>query len=89
MFIYRHCQFSHRVRELLEQDGGFEECAIACKKEIKHGILSTLTLNNSYVIAGDSRGTKAVRAACKEVGSVSDIIFEMRFNANVFSPGTA
>lgn len=27
----RHCQFSHRVKELLEKDGGFEECAIACK----------------------------------------------------------
>ncbi|TNM89542.1 hypothetical protein fugu_003776 [Takifugu bimaculatus] len=62
---HKHCQFSHHVRELLEQDGGFEECAIAC----------------------DSRGTKAVQAACKEVGSVSDIIFEMRFNTNVFSPG--
>ncbi|CAG08556.1 unnamed protein product, partial [Tetraodon nigroviridis] len=30
-----------------------------------------------------------VRAACKEVGSVSDIIFEMRFNPNVFSPGVS
>lgn len=38
-------------------------------------------------IADDSRGTDAVRAACKEVGSVSNIIFEMRFNSDVFSPG--
>ncbi|KAL0979313.1 hypothetical protein UPYG_G00183520 [Umbra pygmaea] len=38
------------------------------------------------VRAGDSRGTDAVRAACKDVGSVSDIIFEMRFNPSVFSP---
>ncbi|XP_076859579.1 clustered mitochondria protein homolog [Brachyhypopomus gauderio] len=37
--------------------------------------------------AGDSRGTDAIRKACKDVGSVSDIIFEMRFNPNVFSPG--
>ncbi|XP_026766552.3 clustered mitochondria protein homolog [Pangasianodon hypophthalmus] len=37
--------------------------------------------------SGDSRGTEAVRAACKDVGSISDIIFEMRFNPNVFSPG--
>uniref|UniRef100_A0A3P8U0B3 Si:ch211-166a6.5 n=1 Tax=Amphiprion percula TaxID=161767 RepID=A0A3P8U0B3_AMPPE len=37
--------------------------------------------------AGDSRATEAVRAACKDVGSVSDIIFEMRFIPNVFSPG--
>lgn len=50
---------------------------------------TSLTQSNIYVIAGDSRGTKAVQAACKEVGSVSDIIFEMRFNTNVFSPGTA
>lgn len=38
-------------------------------------------------IADDSRGTSAVRAACKEVGSVSNIIFEMRLNSDVFSPG--
>uniref|UniRef100_A0A3Q4GD51 Clustered mitochondria protein homolog n=1 Tax=Neolamprologus brichardi TaxID=32507 RepID=A0A3Q4GD51_NEOBR len=37
----------------------------------------------------DSRATAAVRAACKDVGSVSDILFEMRFNPNVFSPGVA
>lgn len=37
--------------------------------------------------ACDSRATNAVRAACKEVGSVSDIIFEMRFNTSVFCPG--
>ncbi|XP_062854364.1 clustered mitochondria protein homolog [Trichomycterus rosablanca] len=36
---------------------------------------------------GDSRGTEAVRAACKQGGSISDIIFEMRFNPNIFSPG--
>lgn len=39
------------------------------------------------VPSGDSRGTEAVRAACKDVGSISDIIFEMRFNPAVFSPG--
>uniref|UniRef100_A0A3B3V655 Clustered mitochondria protein homolog n=1 Tax=Poecilia latipinna TaxID=48699 RepID=A0A3B3V655_9TELE len=38
-------------------------------------------------LPGDSRATDAVRAACRDVGSVSDIIFEMRFNPNVFSPG--
>uniref|UniRef100_A0A8D0ATA9 Clustered mitochondria protein homolog n=1 Tax=Sander lucioperca TaxID=283035 RepID=A0A8D0ATA9_SANLU len=43
-------------------------------------------LTNVCILAGDSRATKAVRAACKEVGSVSDIIFEMRFNPSVFSP---
>uniref|UniRef100_A0A4W4FGN6 Si:ch211-166a6.5 n=1 Tax=Electrophorus electricus TaxID=8005 RepID=A0A4W4FGN6_ELEEL len=37
--------------------------------------------------ACDSRGTDAIRKACKDVGSVSDIIFEMRFNPNVLSPG--
>uniref|UniRef100_A0A3P8W163 Clu domain-containing protein n=1 Tax=Cynoglossus semilaevis TaxID=244447 RepID=A0A3P8W163_CYNSE len=37
--------------------------------------------------ASDSSATEAVRAACKEVGSVNDIIFEMRFNPNVFCPG--
>ncbi|XP_072244123.1 clustered mitochondria protein homolog [Leuresthes tenuis] len=62
---HKHCQFTDRVREKLDENGGFEECATAC----------------------DSRSTDAVRAACKEVGSVSDIIFEMRFNPNVFSPG--
>ncbi|XP_036952790.1 clustered mitochondria protein homolog [Acanthopagrus latus] len=62
---HKHCQFTQRVREILDKNGGFEECATA----------------------GDSRATEAVRAACKEVGSVSDIIFEMRFNSSVFSPG--
>ncbi|XP_008280230.1 clustered mitochondria protein homolog [Stegastes partitus] len=64
---HKHCQFTQHVREKLDENGGFEECATA----------------------GDSRGTEAVRAACKEVGSVSDIIFEMRFNPNVFSPGVS
>ncbi|CAG5922769.1 unnamed protein product [Menidia menidia] len=62
---HKHCQFTQHVRESLDENGGFEECATAC----------------------DSRATDAVRAACKKVGSVSDIIFEMRFNPNVFSPG--
>uniref|UniRef100_A0A672YDS7 Clustered mitochondria protein homolog n=1 Tax=Sphaeramia orbicularis TaxID=375764 RepID=A0A672YDS7_9TELE len=58
---HKHNQFTQRVREQLDENGGFEEC--------------------------DSRSTNAVRDACKEVGSVSNIIFEMRFNPNVFSPG--
>ncbi|CAL8347888.1 unnamed protein product [Lota lota] len=62
---HKHSQFNQRVRELMEEDGGFEECAKA----------------------GDARATKAVRAACEEVGSISNIIFEMRFNPNVFSTG--
>ncbi|KAM4579135.1 clustered mitochondria protein homolog [Fundulus diaphanus] len=62
---HKHCQFTQRVKEKMEENGGFEECATAC----------------------DSRATDAVRAACRDVGSVSDIIFEMRFNPNVFSPG--
>uniref|UniRef100_A0A8C2KTN6 Si:ch211-166a6.5 n=1 Tax=Cyprinus carpio TaxID=7962 RepID=A0A8C2KTN6_CYPCA len=37
--------------------------------------------------SADSRNIVAVRKACKDVGSVSDIIFEMRFNPNVYSPG--
>ncbi|KAM3867538.1 clustered mitochondria protein homolog [Diretmus argenteus] len=64
---HKHSQFTQCVREILEENGGFEECATA----------------------GDSRGTNAVRAACKEVGSISDIIFEMRFNPNIFSPGVS
>ncbi|XP_029016845.1 clustered mitochondria protein homolog [Betta splendens] len=64
---HKHCQFTQRVRETLEENGGFEECAIAC----------------------DSRATDAVRAACKDVGSISDNIFEMRFNPNVFSEGVS
>ncbi|XP_030592954.1 clustered mitochondria protein homolog [Archocentrus centrarchus] len=64
---HKHCQFTQRVRKLLDENGGFEECATS----------------------GDSRATAAVRAACKDVGSVSDIIFEMRFNPNVFSSGVA
>ncbi|KAK7136340.1 hypothetical protein R3I94_014855 [Phoxinus phoxinus] len=39
------------------------------------------------VKSGDSPNVDAVRKACKDVGSVSDIIFEMRFNPNIFSPG--
>ncbi|XP_008417000.1 clustered mitochondria protein homolog [Poecilia reticulata] len=62
---HKHCQFTQRVKEKMDENGGFEECATAC----------------------DSRATDAVRAACRDVGSVSDIIFEMRFNPNVFSPG--
>ncbi|XP_070821605.1 clustered mitochondria protein homolog [Chaetodon trifascialis] len=62
---HKHCQFTQHVREMLDKNGGFEECATAC----------------------DSRATEAVRDACKAVGSVSDIIFEMRFNPSVFSPG--
>ncbi|XP_036434727.1 clustered mitochondria protein homolog [Colossoma macropomum] len=62
---HKHSQFTKRVRERMEENGGVEEC----------------------VKAGDSRGTEAVRGACKDVGSVSDIIFEMRFNPNIFSPG--
>ncbi|XP_049907229.1 clustered mitochondria protein homolog [Epinephelus moara] len=62
---HKHCQFTQHVRETLDENGGFEECATAC----------------------DSRATQAVRAACKEVGSVSDIIFEMRFSPSVFSSG--
>lgn len=46
-----------------------------------------LYLTNVFIFTGDSRATNAVRAACKDVGSVSDTIFEMRFNPNVFSPG--
>uniref|UniRef100_A0A3Q4GK75 Clustered mitochondria protein homolog n=1 Tax=Neolamprologus brichardi TaxID=32507 RepID=A0A3Q4GK75_NEOBR len=65
-FSQHHCQFTQRVRELLDENGGFEECATS-----------------------DSRATAAVRAACKDVGSVSDILFEMRFNPNVFSPSTS
>ncbi|CAL8234207.1 unnamed protein product, partial [Arctogadus glacialis] len=61
---HKHTQFNQRVRELMEEDGGFEECAKP----------------------GDARATKAVRAACEEVGSVSHLIFEMRFNPNVFCP---
>ncbi|KAM9393900.1 clustered mitochondria protein homolog isoform 2-T2 [Pholidichthys leucotaenia] len=64
---HKHCQFTERVRELLDENGGFEECAAAA----------------------DSRSTEAVRAACREVGSVSDIIFEIRLNPNVFSPGVS
>ncbi|KAG7489609.1 hypothetical protein JOB18_016073 [Solea senegalensis] len=62
---HKHYQYTQRVRETMEEKGGFEECATA----------------------GDSRATDAVRAACKAVGSVSDIIFEMRLNPNVLSPG--
>ncbi|XP_068994474.1 clustered mitochondria protein homolog [Embiotoca jacksoni] len=64
---HKHCQFTQRVRETLDENGGFEECATA----------------------SDSRATDAVRAACKDVGSVSNIIFEMRFNPSVFSPGVS
>ncbi|KAI3372888.1 hypothetical protein L3Q82_023340, partial [Scortum barcoo] len=64
---HKHCQYTQRVREILDKNGGFEECATAC----------------------DSRATEAVRAACKEVGSVSSIIFEMRLNPSIFSPGVS
>lgn len=62
---HKHSQFTQRVKEKMDENGGLEDCATAC----------------------DSRAMDAVRAACRDVGSVSDIIFEMRFNPNVFSPG--
>ncbi|XP_058640730.1 LOW QUALITY PROTEIN: clustered mitochondria protein homolog [Onychostoma macrolepis] len=37
--------------------------------------------------SADSLNIDAVRKACKDVGSISDIIFEMRFIPNVYSPG--
>uniref|UniRef100_A0A667YRG9 Clustered mitochondria protein homolog n=1 Tax=Myripristis murdjan TaxID=586833 RepID=A0A667YRG9_9TELE len=64
---HKHSQFTQRVRERMEEDGGFAECATA----------------------GDARSLNSVRGACKDVGSVSDIIFEMRFNPNIFSPGVS
>ncbi|XP_077417265.1 clustered mitochondria protein homolog [Vanacampus margaritifer] len=64
---HRHTQFTQFVREKLDNNGGFEECATA----------------------GDSRAAEAIQAACKEVGSLSQIIFEMRFCPNVFSPGVS
>ncbi|KAM9359844.1 clustered mitochondria protein homolog [Symphorus nematophorus] len=64
---HKHCQFTQRVREILDENGGFEECATA----------------------SDSRARTAVRTACKDVGSVSDIIFEMRLNPSVFCPGVS
>ncbi|XP_061906811.1 clustered mitochondria protein homolog [Entelurus aequoreus] len=39
--------------------------------------------------ACDSRATEAVRDACKEVGSLSEVIFEMRLCPNLFSPGVS
>ncbi|XP_051524200.1 clustered mitochondria protein homolog isoform X2 [Myxocyprinus asiaticus] len=62
---HKHAQFTKRVKELMEESGGVDEC----------------------IKAGDSRSTDAVRGACKDVGSISHIIFEMRFNPNIFSPG--
>lgn len=94
---FRHTQFTQHVRETLDENGGFEECATACKnsfsrskcykwqsqKQFVHQYLTCIS-----ILTGDSRATNAVRAACKEVGSVSDIIFEMRFSPSVFSSGT-
>ncbi|XP_039627681.1 clustered mitochondria protein homolog [Polypterus senegalus] len=37
--------------------------------------------------AAGPKGVDAVRVACKEVGSVSDIMFEIRFNPDINSPG--
>ncbi|KAM8866783.1 clustered mitochondria protein homolog [Synchiropus picturatus] len=62
---HKHAQFSQCVRDKLNEEGGFEECATA----------------------SDSRAREAVRLACKEVGSVSNIIFEMGFSPSTFSPG--
>ncbi|KAM7391868.1 hypothetical protein PAMP_022519 [Pampus punctatissimus] len=64
---HKHTQFALHVKDTLDKNGGFEECATAC----------------------DSRATNAVRDACRKVGSISDIIFEMRFNPNVFSSGVS
>ncbi|XP_042561316.1 clustered mitochondria protein homolog [Clupea harengus] len=61
----KNTQFTQRVRERMEENGGVEEC----------------------VKDGDPRGAEAVRGACRDVGSISDIIFEMRLNPNVFTPG--
>ena len=52
------------------------------------GYVKCLMISVCFEHAGDNRTARAVRAACEEVGSVSNFIFEMRFNPNVFSPGT-
>lgn len=77
----------------MEETGGVEECINACKM-LKLFVLFWSVVKSDrrygmcvFVFSGDSRSTDAVRGACKDVGSVSDIIFEMRFNPNVFSPG--
>ncbi|MBN3306854.1 CLU protein, partial [Amia calva] len=38
-------------------------------------------------VNGEQGGVETVRAVCKELGSVSDIIFEIRFNPDIYSPG--
>uniref|UniRef100_A0A3B4BDJ6 Clu domain-containing protein n=1 Tax=Periophthalmus magnuspinnatus TaxID=409849 RepID=A0A3B4BDJ6_9GOBI len=75
---HKHNHFSQIVREKLDENGGFED-NIFCL-EIK-------AYNFFFLMVGDSRSTSAVREACKEVGSISLIIFEMRFNPNIYSPG--
>ncbi|KAL2092562.1 hypothetical protein ACEWY4_012360 [Coilia grayii] len=62
---HKNSQFTQRVRERMEENGGVEEC----------------------VKPGDPRGAEAVRGACRDVGSISDVIFEMRLNPNVFTLG--
>ncbi|XP_063051703.1 clustered mitochondria protein homolog [Engraulis encrasicolus] len=62
---HKNSQFTQRVKERMEENGGVEEC----------------------VQPGDPRGADAVRGACQDVGSISDVIFEMRLNPNVYTPG--
>lgn len=81
----------------MEENGGVEECMKSGKNKSKHlrsvvgwlDCVSEMHLNRMFicVLSADSRSIDAVRKACKDVGSVSDIIFEMRFIPNVYSPG--
>ncbi len=79
----------------MEENGGVEECMKSGEKQaftFCWGMLdcvSEMHLNRMFicVLSADSRSIDAVRKACKDVGSVSDIIFEMRFIPNVYSPG--
>uniref|UniRef100_A0A8C4XG33 Clustered mitochondria protein homolog n=1 Tax=Erpetoichthys calabaricus TaxID=27687 RepID=A0A8C4XG33_ERPCA len=40
-----------------------------------------------FSFSAEPKGVDAVRVACKEVGSTSDIMFEIRFNPDINSPG--
>lgn len=80
-FVHRLCRLKP---ELMQAFISHKHC------QFTQLVKKTLDENGGFeecASANDSRGTNAVRAACKEVGSVSNIIFEMRFNSDVFSPG--
>uniref|UniRef100_W5MQ76 Si:ch211-166a6.5 n=1 Tax=Lepisosteus oculatus TaxID=7918 RepID=W5MQ76_LEPOC len=78
---HKSSQFKQRVKETMAQSGPDHGEEGEREMGARNGSVHLLS------ISGSGQGVDAIRAACKELGSVSDIIFEIRFNPDLYSPG--